>query len=85
MIRIENRIGKGGYVSVYSYGVDAVPELDSHPDFNKGPDPRTLRWSNDVSHRYHLLVLGLPRPSIEPITFPCRTDVLRVMPRTRVR
>ena len=25
------------------------------------------------------------RPSIEPITFPCRADALRVMPRTRVK
>ena len=27
--------------------------------------------------------LGLLRPSIEPINFPCRADALRVMPRTR--
>ncbi len=29
-------------------------------------------------------VLGLQRPSIEPITFPCRADALNVIPRTRV-
>ncbi len=31
-----------------------------------------------------LLELGLPRPSMEPITFPYRADVLRIIPRTRV-
>ncbi len=29
-------------------------------------------------------VIGLPLPSIEPITFPYRADALRVMPRTKV-
>ncbi len=32
------------------YGV-AVLELESHPVNNKGPDPRTLHWSTDPSHR----------------------------------
>ena len=32
----------------------------------------------------HHLASGLPRPSIEPITFPYRADTLHVMPRTRI-
>ncbi len=35
---------------MYLWGV-AVLELDSYPEHNKGPDPHTLRWSKDPSHR----------------------------------
>ena len=33
---------------MFLWGV-AVLELDSHPDQNKGPEPRTLRKSQDQS------------------------------------
>ena len=51
-----------------------------------GPSPNI---EVDSKHRCTLYkaenqVLGLPRPSIEHITFPCQADTLRVMPRTRV-
>ncbi len=35
--------------------VVAVLELDRHPDHNEGPDPRTLRWSTEPSHRSLIL------------------------------
>ena len=37
-------------ICMYLWGV-AVLQLDRHPDNNKGPDPHTLRWSTDPSHR----------------------------------
>ena len=37
-------------ICMYLWGV-AVLELDSNFDLNKGPDPHTLRWSTDPSHR----------------------------------
>ena len=35
----------------------SVLELDSHPEHNKGPDPRTLRYSKAL----HLLILLMSR------------------------
>ena len=37
------------YVSQCIYRVLRY-EIDSHSDQNKGPDPRTLPWSTDLSH-----------------------------------
>ena len=66
----------------------AVLELDSHPEHNKLLTSLAMTWfglSIEAEYRASGTSSKVPLPSIEPITFQCRADTLRVMPRTRVR